>query len=85
MTSKGLQQAESYYSMVKASPIKIIDSLSDSVFRKAGLLKTQYKISLADSIALGETFAIDASLLTSDHHEFDIIEESDNIKFLWIR
>ena len=85
MRSKSLQQAEDYYSMVKASPIKIIDSISDPVFRKAGLLKTQYRISLADSILLGEAFAMDASLLTSDHHEFDIVEKNENIRFLWIR
>ena len=80
-----LQQAEDYYAMVNASPIKIINGISDSVFRKAGLLKTQYQLSLADSVALGETFAMNASLLTSDHHEFDIIEKNEDINFLWIR
>ena len=85
MRSRNLQQAENYYAMVKALPIKIIDGISDSVFRKAGLLKTQYRISLADSIVLGEAFVLDASLLTSDHHEFDIVEKNEKIKFLWIR
>ena len=27
----------------------------------------------------------DAKIVSSDHHEFDIIEKSENINFLWIR
>lgn len=83
--SRGLSQSEELYKYVQMSPIKIIDGISDTVFRKAGILKNQYKISLADSIAIGETLVMDASILTSDHHEFDIIEENENIRFSWIR
>ena len=85
LRSEGLPQAEQLYTEVQLSPIRIIDSMSNPVFRKAALLKTQYRISLADSIALGEASVIDAFLLTSDHHEFDIIEKNGDIKFLWIR
>ena len=85
MRSRGLQQAERYYAMVKESPIQIINGIADLVFRKAGILKTQYKMSLADSIALAEAYVMDATILTSDHHEFDAVEKSEGIKFLWIR
>ena len=85
LRSVGLQEAEQLYKEVQVSPIKIIDGISDPVFRKAGLLKARYRISLADSIALGEASVMGASILTSDHHEFDIVEKNEKIKFLWIR
>ena len=83
--SEGLQQADNFYSMVLMSPIHIVDSLSDAVFREASRLKSQYRMSLADSIALGEASVRGASILTSDHHEFDPIEQNEAIKFAWIR
>jgi len=85
LRSEGLQQAEDFYSMVQISSINVIDGLSDFVFREAGRIKTQYKMSLADSIALGEASVLGATILTSDHHEFDIVEQSEKIKFAWIR
>jgi len=83
--SEGTQQAEDFYSMILMSSIQIIDGISDFVFREAGRIKTSYKISLADSIALGQTSILKASILTSDHHEFDVIEKNEEIKFAWIR
>jgi len=85
LRSEGFQQAENFYSMVQMSSVNVIDSMSDSVFREAERIKTQYKMSLADSIALGETSVLGATILTSDHHEFDIVEQNEKIKFAWIR
>ncbi|MDR2589930.1 MAG: PIN domain-containing protein [Oscillospiraceae bacterium] len=70
---------------VRESSINIIETISQAVFEEAGRLKSTYKISLADSLALAEASLANAFLLTSDHHEFDIIEKSENIKFNWIR
>ena len=81
----GVQQAENVYAAVLKLPITIINGITDGVFRNAGRIKTQYKMSLADSIALGEALILDASILTSDHHEFDVIEKNTDIRFTWIR
>jgi predicted nucleic acid-binding protein len=59
--------------------------ISDEIFLEAGRLKASYKISLADSIVLAEALVTNAKLLTADHHEFDVIEENEEILFLWIR
>jgi predicted nucleic acid-binding protein len=59
--------------------------LSDAVFAVAGRLKASYRISLADAVALAEASVSGGALLTSDHHEFDAIEQKENIRFLWIR
>jgi PIN domain nuclease of toxin-antitoxin system len=53
---------------------------------EAGRIKTTYKLSLADAIALAETSVSRGTLLTADHHEMDKVEQNElNIKFLWIR
>jgi len=83
--AEGLQRAEGFYDMVKKSSINVINCISDAVFREARRIKLKYKMSLADSIALGETFSQNASILTSDHREFDPVEQSETINFTWIR
>jgi len=80
-----LQQADDFYEMVLKSSIHIIDGISDAVFREARRIKINYRMSFADSIALGETCVREALILTSDHHEFDHIEQKEDIKFTWIR
>ncbi|MDR1564859.1 MAG: type II toxin-antitoxin system VapC family toxin [Oscillospiraceae bacterium] len=81
----GLDQAHKLIESISKSPIQIVSDFSDEVFVEAGRLKASYKISLADSIALAEAAVRQALLVTCDHHEFDIIEQNEPIKFLWIR
>lgn len=73
------------YSRILALPVTIIDTLNDEVFFEAGRLKSDYKISLADSIALAEAKTRGAILVTADHHEFDIIDKAESVRFHWIR
>jgi PIN domain nuclease of toxin-antitoxin system len=70
---------------VKDANITIIDTLSNAIFFEAGRLKAQYQISLADAIVLAHGITDNAIVISSDHHEFDIVEKSEDINFLWIR
>jgi len=82
---KGKEYAVNTVNDVRNSAIKISD-FTDDVFKEAGRLKSTYKISLADSIVLAQAIISGGELLTADHHEFDIIEQSgENINFQWIR
>ena len=40
---------------------------------------------LANAIALAQAMVLEANFLTSDHHEFDVIEGKEPIRFQWIR
>ncbi|HNV46801.1 MAG TPA: type II toxin-antitoxin system VapC family toxin [Spirochaetota bacterium] len=73
------------FSRICALPITIIDTISDEVLIEAGRLKSENRISLADSIALAEAITRNASLVTADHHEFDRLGRTEHIKFHWIR
>ena len=77
--------AEQTYVKVLNLPIKVVTGLRKNVFKEAGRLKAVYKISLADSIALAEAKIRRIPLVTCDHHEFDPIEDNNELDFFWIR
>lgn len=82
---EGEQLAEETYNRVVNLPIKIVAGLKKNVFKEAGRLKAIYKVSLADSIALAVAKVRRIPLVTCDHHEFDPIQEKNELDFLWIR
>jgi len=77
--------ADNMFSQVCSSAVQIITEISDDIFKEAGRLKASHKISLADSIVLAQALVTNGILLTSDHHEFETIEKSENIRIQWIR
>jgi len=81
---KGIDYAEMLARSVEESVVSICE-FDRAVFTKAGPIKATYKVSLADSIALAQAMVLDANFLTSDHHEFDVIEGKEPIRFQWIR
>ncbi|MCL2173322.1 MAG: PIN domain-containing protein [Candidatus Bathyarchaeota archaeon] len=81
----GKTKADEELFMIKELPIMIQSELTDRVFSEAGRFKASYRVSLADSIALAEASVSGGELLTADHHEFDVIEKQEEIKFHWIR
>lgn len=82
---EGKEKANSILTKTKNSPLKIIDRIEQETFFEAGRLKATYRISLADAIAVAESRIHDATLVTADHHEFDELEQKDEVKILWIR
>ena len=72
------------YTKVEVSSV-IISEFNRDVFLEAGRLKATYKFSLADAIVVAQTIVLRGSILTSDHHKFDAIEDKENLAFNWIR
>ncbi|MCL2406018.1 MAG: PIN domain-containing protein [Defluviitaleaceae bacterium] len=83
--SIGKYMADEILSEIKKRPIEINAEITDEIFLEAGRMKAKYKISFADSFALAQAKVVGGSLLTSDHHEFDVIEGKENIIFDWLR
>ncbi|MGD2092512.1 MAG: type II toxin-antitoxin system VapC family toxin [Candidatus Aminicenantes bacterium] len=81
----GKEKAEEVLKRLSNLPVKVINGLKNNVFTEAGRLKATYSISLADSIVVAEAITKKARLMTSDHHEFDEIEEKETMNFYWIR
>ena len=83
--ARGKEQANLMVENLSKQPIDINTEITSKIFEEAGRLKASYKISLADSIALAQAMVLDANFLTADHHEFDVIEGKEPIRFHWIR
>ncbi len=83
--SYGKSTADTLLDKIDKLPIHIRSEHTNDVMKEAGRLKASYKISIADSIALAEASISGGSLMTSDHHEFNVVEQSEDIKIYWIR
>jgi PIN domain nuclease of toxin-antitoxin system len=81
---KGKEYALDIMKQVEASSV-FISEFDRDILLEAGRLKATYKFSLADSIVIAQTILLKGSILTADHHEFDIIEGKENLIFNWIR
>ena len=70
---------------VSELPIRFVETLNDALLNEAAYFKVNYKISLADSIALGLAKLHQAEVVTADHHEFDRVEQTEPLRFFWFR
>lgn len=81
----GNQKAELVLPSLYSYPIRYVDRITTDMIKWMGYFKTTYKISFADSIVLATAKLNNAKVVTSDHHEFDVIEKSGDVAFEWIR
>ena len=80
-----LTLAEQFLKDVNQLPLKVVTEISFDLIKAMGHFKTKYKISFADIFVLATAKLNNAAIITSDHHEFDIIEVSGELTFEWIR
>ena len=66
-------------------PISVVRDLSDGFLAAAGEFKAGHRISYADAFVLALAQRTRASVITTDHHEFDPIEQTGQIVFHWLR
>jgi len=81
----GETEADNLLKTMEQMPITIKDTLTNEIIKEAGKLKSKYKLSLADSIAIAETIINKGSLVTADHKEIEPIEIAENINVTWFR
>ena len=66
-------------------PINIIWTLDIPFIELVGKYKTSHRISYADSFVLALAEREDAVVISTDHHEFDAIEQEGKLSFYWLR
>ena len=79
------QEEEAILQSLISYPITFIENITTDMIKWIGYFKTSYKISFADSFVLATAKLNDAKVVTSDHHEFDVIDKSGDLQFEWIR
>jgi PIN domain nuclease of toxin-antitoxin system len=70
---------------MKWVPISICREIGDDLVAEASRFKVEWKVSLADAFALGLARLMEGRLVSTDHHEFDVIDENGLIQFHWLR
>ena len=81
----GFEEGAKLYDEIRRMPIKIIKAIGKNLMNQAIYFKVKYKMSVADSFALGLAKINRATVVSGDHHEFDIIEQANELVFYWIR
>jgi PIN domain nuclease of toxin-antitoxin system len=71
--------------MVRQLPIMVVWEVDDELLQAAARFKMRYRISLADSFALGLAHVLDAVVVSADHHEFEPVVQAGDVSVLWFR
>jgi len=80
------RSAEALEQLLEGIGIHVEESLPHSLWQAAAELKARIRrISMADCVALATADPYGATLVTSDHHEFDPIVEEGGHRILFIR
>jgi len=78
--------ADEVVALLPTLGIKIREDMDEDLWKFAGQIKAEIKrIALADCFAVALTHRLGATLLTSDHAEFDQISKRDFCKVRFIR
>jgi len=85
LRSGGQSTASALLSDVDELSIEIVRQCSDELLEQAALFKVNEKVSLADSFALGLAKLRSGKLVSTDHHEFDPIDQKGLVEFYWLR
>ena len=70
---------------IQEMPFIFVKDITNEIILYSAYFKAKYKMSLADSILLGQAKILDAKVISADRHEFEIVEKNEIIKFNWIR
>jgi predicted nucleic acid-binding protein len=81
----GKDKAQALFEKVALLPITIIWEMDIHLISLIGEYKTSYRVSYADCFALALAEKEGAIVISTDHHEFDVIDNVGKLSFYWLR
>jgi PIN domain nuclease of toxin-antitoxin system len=81
----GVGAADIMLQDVRQLPIRIVPTVDEDLMKRAARFKVENRVSYADSFVLALAEKENGVVLTTDHHEFDAVEQKGQIKFYWLR
>ena len=81
----GKIKARKHFKNIASLPFLQLNNFTNDFIKQIGYFKVNHKISFADCFVLTLALIKKAKVISSDHHEFDIIEKSGILSFKWIR
>jgi len=85
LRDKGADVAQIVLDIVQHYSIKIINTVSEQIFREAARLKAAYKMSIADCIGIATAIELSGQFVSSDHHELEVVAENEPSLIFWFR
>lgn len=81
----GKEAAEKIFRILITLPVSLTNILNNTFIKRSGYFKVNHQVSFADCFVLALASIKKATIISSDHHEFDEIEKTKILSFLWIR
>ena len=81
----GLSKAKEMLDEVLQLPLTVVWELDKPFLERVGYYKTTYRVSYVDCFVLALAEQENATVISTDHHEFDVLEEAKVLSFYWLR
>jgi predicted nucleic acid-binding protein len=81
----GLTAAQTAWTDTLALPLGLRRDTDDPFVQRVGVIKVEERVSFADAFALALAERLSVPPVTTDHHEFDAVEQKGHFRFLWWR
>lgn len=81
----GEEKAKELFDDISRLPVRIIWSIDIPFLELTGKYKTSFSMSYADAFALALAEREEATVITTDHKEFDPVEKAGVLMFYWVR
>ena len=81
----GFSAAQTAWTNTLALPLTLGRDADDAFIQRVGVIKVEERVSFADAFALALAERLNVPLVTTDHHEFDAVEQKGHFRFLWLR
>jgi predicted nucleic acid-binding protein len=85
LRADGVAAAQTVWESALELPLELRRDVDDAFIKRVGTIKIEEKVSFADAFALALAERLQVPLVTTDHHEFDPIEQKGRVRFLWLR
>jgi PIN domain nuclease of toxin-antitoxin system len=81
----GKDQADKLFEDLARLPVQVVWEIDRTLLERVGYYKTSYRVSYADCFVLGLADREKATVISTDHHEFDVLEKAKVLSFYWLR
>jgi predicted nucleic acid-binding protein len=78
-----VEKADTIMQSVYDLPMQFVDTITEPIYHAAARFKGLYSISFADAFAAATAFSMSSVLVTKDH-EFEPLEQTENLSIFWI-
>jgi len=78
-------EANQFWTNLHRLPVTVLYTFNEDIVKMAGRMKATFTMSVADSFLLAQAILLSANVVTSDHHEFDVVDQANVISFYWFR